>query len=87
MRFSIGLLVSLGLGSVSRFEGPLGGIWSGGVEGSHPVRRVRLIRSGCGRMIGEEGSEENLVGLEVSDRPLFVQVSLGFPKSSSVYSF
>ena len=51
------------------------------------MRRVRLIGFGCGRMVGEEGSEENLVGLEVSDRPLFVQVSLGFPKSSSVYSF
>jgi hypothetical protein len=31
-----------------------------------------------GYLTGEEGSKENLVGLDVGDRPLFVQVSLSF---------
>ena len=87
MRSSIGLLVSLRLDSLALFEGLSGGIWSGGVEGSDLVRRVRLIEFGCGRLIGEEGSEENLVGLDVSDRPLFVQVSLGIPKACQLILF
>jgi hypothetical protein len=34
-------------------------------------------------LIGEEGSKENLVGLDVGDRPLFVQVSSSFFRFSS----
>jgi hypothetical protein len=48
------------------------------------MRRVGLIMVGDGWMVGEEGSEENLVGLEVGDRPLFVQVSLGIPRGLSI---